>query len=608
MAETLPESLDEPVPPDNSMFQDAVDALRQGDKKRAKDIITGLLKEDQNNTTYWVWLSAAVDNTKERIYCLQTALKLDPENTTAKRGLVLLGALEPDENIQPFPMNRPRAWEEKLLLANEKPKERLGLRGMTRNPVVRLMGIVVLGVGLCAAVVFGFILPNRASVRPTNTVTPGPSPTFTFTPTLFGAAPAPTTSFVGPTPLWMLLPATYTPTPFYVITPRDPISFDQNRIARDAYAKGDWDFFIENMEFISQMEPQAADIHYYIGEAYRFKGEASNALESYNDALEIDPDFGPPYLGLARARLMQDPNVNVEYLFDEAISRDPDFGEIYLERARYFISNNDPEAAIVDLNRADQLMPESPVVHLEYANAYLALDDRENALLSAEKSYSLDITNLAVYPLLGELYIENGQYQGSIDALQLYVVYQDEDSLAFARLGQAYFELGDYETALANLNTAFSLNPNGLRRFHVYRGLVHLELNNLDDAVIELEQAFDVDESSFDVNFGLVKAYYLQEKFGSAFLKVEALMTLAETDEEIANTLYWRALIQEKRGETVDATRTWQDLLAMDEDVLTSEMRLEAEMHLKAVITPTNTPKPGTPGPRTPTRTRTPTP
>ena len=118
--------------PDDTMFQDAVDALRRGDKPRAKELITLLLKTDQNNPTYWVWLSAAVDNSKERIYCLQTALKLDPENGTAKRGLILLGALTPDESVQPFPMNCPRAWEEKLLLANEKPKER-GFEGACKE-------------------------------------------------------------------------------------------------------------------------------------------------------------------------------------------------------------------------------------------------------------------------------------------------------------------------------------------------------------------------------------------------------------------------------------------------------------------------------------------
>ena len=201
MADLFPEK------PDDGMFQDAVDALRRSDRTRAKELLTLLLKNNQNNTTYWVWMSAAVDNTKERIYCLQAALKLDPENGTAKRGLILLGALAPDETIQPFQMNRPRGWEEKLLLANEKPKEK-GLKVIARSPIVRLVSVVLIGVALCSVVVFGFILPRRTNVQPTLTNTPGPSPTFTATPTLFGATAIASPTYFGPTPLWMLLPAT----------------------------------------------------------------------------------------------------------------------------------------------------------------------------------------------------------------------------------------------------------------------------------------------------------------------------------------------------------------------------------------------------------------
>lgn len=76
----------------DTMFQDAVDALRDGDRARAKDLLTRLLQADQNNATYWVWMSGAVETAKERIYCLETALKLDPESSIAKRGLILLGA------------------------------------------------------------------------------------------------------------------------------------------------------------------------------------------------------------------------------------------------------------------------------------------------------------------------------------------------------------------------------------------------------------------------------------------------------------------------------------------------------------------------------------
>ncbi len=589
---------------DNTLFQDALEALRRGDKSRAKELLTLLLKGDQNNSTYWVWLSAAVDNTKERIYCLQTALNLDPENGTAKRGLILLGALAPDETIQPFPMNRPRAWEEKLLLANEKPKEK-GFRAVAKSPVTRLLGVMLIGAALVSAVVFGFVMPRQTTIVPTNTNTPGPSPTFTTTPTVFGATAAPTKSFVGPTPLWMLLPETYTPTAVYVNTPRAPQSIDQYRSAKAAYANGDWDAYIAAMKLIIPFEPDAADIYYSIGDAYRFKGDADNALKAYNDALKIDPNFGPPYLGLARARLLDDPNVNVEYLYDEAIARDPNFGEIYLDRARYFLTHNDPKAAIVDLDTASKLMPDSPMVYVAYADAYLALDDKRNALEAAEKAYSLDITDPLVYKTLGTLYLENGQYERAIEALNVYVIFANENDRAFSLLGQAYYGLKDYEAAVENFDKAQALNPNGMRKFYIYKGLANLELGNVDQAVDDLENAQQEDDKSFEVNLGLARAYFLQEKFGSAFVQAEILTSLAETDQQIALALYWHALSQEKRGELKAAVKDWQALLKMDKDVMTPEMRATAEEHLKAVVTPTNTSKPGT-ATRTPTVTPTP--
>ena len=601
--------------PEDIMFQEAVDALRRGDKVRAKEQLTLLLKAEQTNPTYWVWMSAAVDSAKERIYCLQTALKLDPENATAKRGLILLGALPPDENVQPFSLNRPRAWEERLLLAHELPKPK-GIRAITSNPAARLAGVVMLGVAVCAAAVFG-LMSQRNIIGPlADTITPGPSPTFTGTPTFINATAPATSTFIGPTPLWMLLPATYTPTPFYVNTPRGPQSADYNRAARDAYKKGDWDTYILNMELIAEQEPTAADVYYYIGEAYRFKKEAGNAIEACNHALEINPEFGPAYLCLARARLLQDPNAEIEQLFQFAIDRDPNYGEVYLERARYLLYHKDPEAALVDLDRANDRMPDSPEVYLAYANAYLAIDDPEQALEAAEKANELDKTSLPSYLLIGELYAANEQYEKAIEALETYTTYETEDSLAFALIGQSYFELEDYESAIEYLDKAFDLNPGGLRKFNFYRGMAHLELGNADEAATGLERAYNADEENFDINLGLARAYYLQEKFGSAFLKIEETRVRAESDEQEALVHYWRALIQEKRGEQKDAIKEWNALLDMDEDVMTEEMRADAEKHLKAMVTATNTSKPTTrtitptkpAGVKTPTPTRTPTP
>ena len=133
---------------DDVVLQEAVDALRDGNKARAREMLTELIKHDQNNVEYWVWLSGAMETPKEKVYCLQTAIKLDPENVAAKRGLTLLGVLPADENVPPFSLNRPRTWEEKLLLAHEKPKLK-GWAAVRASPVFRL-GLIVLLVGAIA--------------------------------------------------------------------------------------------------------------------------------------------------------------------------------------------------------------------------------------------------------------------------------------------------------------------------------------------------------------------------------------------------------------------------------------------------------------------------
>src|SRR5512142_2042369 len=232
---------------DDVVFQEAVEALREGKKARARELLTGLLKTDQNNATYWVWMSATVDSAKERIYCLQTALKLDPQNATAKRGLILHGALPPDETIQPFPINRPRAWEEKLLLAHEKPKPK-GWEAVKASPVARLGGFALLGVMLVGAIVFVFNQVLTQQVERLPTITPGPSPTYTLTPTSLNATGLPSTPVGTSAPLSELLAEPYTPTPLYVNTPRPPQSSDVYRSVKAAYQKGDWDAVIKGLQ------------------------------------------------------------------------------------------------------------------------------------------------------------------------------------------------------------------------------------------------------------------------------------------------------------------------------------------------------------------------
>ena len=571
----------------DTMFQDAVSALRAGDKTHAKDILTRLLKADQNNVTYWVWMSAAVETNKERIYCLQTALKFDPENASAKRGLILLGAIPPDEDVQPFPLNRVRAWEEKLLLAHEQPQSK-----GTSTPVARLAIVVVAAIlvmGLAAAGLIMLPRQNASSFfRVFNTNTAGPSPTFTLTPTFVNETSQPASTAVGHISLAAALGVFYTATPVYVNTPLSPQSEDQYNVAEAAYQKGDWPTYITNMQQIEVLEPTAPDIPYDIGEAYRLQGDFKDALDAYTLSLRIDTSFAPAYLGMARANLLRDPNTDITQLLSTALQDDPNYGEIYLERANYYLYHNQPDVALTDLNSANKRMPNSALVQLGYARAYLAQGNVDKGLAAAQKANQIDLTLLPAYLVLGQAYVANAQYVDAIKPLDTYITYDTTDGSAYALLGKSYEETGDYQDAVTASAQALSLDPTQ-RQAYLYRGLSYLELNNIDLADSDIRKAIEFFPLSFDANLGLMRVSYVEGHYGDAFLHIGSTEALAETDQQKALVLYWTGLIQEKRNDLQDAITAWQSLLAMSSKAMTSQMRNDATQHLDALTTGTPT-------------------
>ena len=150
------------------------------------------------------------------------------------------------------------------------------------------------------------------------------------------------------------------------------------------------------MRQIQQLEPQAADIPYYIGEGYRLQGDCTQATTEYNESVKVSSTFAPAYLGLARARLCLDPGADTRQLYGAAIQADPGYGEVYLDRANFYMGRKDVKAALLDLEQADHLMPDSALVQLGFAQAYLLQGDNANALEAARKANSIDLTTAAV--------------------------------------------------------------------------------------------------------------------------------------------------------------------------------------------------------------------
>jgi tetratricopeptide (TPR) repeat protein len=467
-----------------------------------------------------------------------------------------------------------------------------------------VIGLVLVGL-LVAGLILGAIFlpgmrPDRIASRPTRT--PGEAPTYTPTPTYLGATqaitstPIPTDS--GPRPLWMKLEATYTPTPLYVNTPH-AIS-ESYRVAQRYYQRQDWE---NALRYFQQVEPATADILYYIAEVYRQQGNHTEAIRAYNLVVDQFPEFAPAYLGRARASLALNPETEAGEDLDLAIQYDPYLGDGYLERATYRIGQGDLEGAANDLAQVEQLIPESPMLYLLQSRLALAAGDLEDALTAARRANELDITLLPAYLTLGQAALASEELEAAEQALATYVVYVQDNPEAWQALGRARYLLGeDLEAALLAYDQAIELDEENPRAYFD-RGLVFIDLGEGQKAINDLEAARRLGERSFELNLALGRALLVAERFEDGYLVIDNSVELAETVEQQAQLLYWRAQALEFLGRTRDALADWTALLAMDEAAFPEEWASLANRRVATLTVPTNTPT-FTPSP---TRTRTPT-
>jgi tetratricopeptide (TPR) repeat protein len=583
------------------MFQEAVQAIHQGQRARARDLLTRLLRADQRNAAYWLWMSSVVTTPKEQVYCLQSALRLDPGNQSARRGLTTLGALPPNASLKPVPPPR-RQW----VVEVQEVHEVSGVRRLLGNPVVRVMLISFAALALIGVVGFFFIrwasTPERNTAVIFPTSTPGPPPTLTFTPTPINYTPTPPTATPtfegGIPPLWLRLEATFTSTPTYVATMH--ITNEAFNNALRLYREGDLETALERMQQAAQFEPQAPDIQYFLGEIQLALDDPQKALAAYQQAIDIDPSFAPAYLGRAIARGKIDPDADVLEDLDKAIELAPDLKQAYLERVAYYMATGDFDAAREELEVLERSYPDTAQLALYRAQIHLAEGEYEEALEMAEKANRLDPSLLPTYLALGQAALLNEDYETAAEALDVYMLYEQGDPQALLLYGQTLYATGQYSETLTTMESALELDK-GLADAYYYRGLVYLEQDEGQLAINEIVLARNLDRTSFAYSLALGRALLSANRLAEARDQLTAAGRLAESDEELAQVYYYRALAIEAIGNQPAADRDWQALLGLPEEAVPGAWLRAARARL-ATPTPTRTPT------RTPTATRTPNP
>lgn len=612
----------------STMLTEAIAAARSGDRTRARELLARMLRADSSNVEYWIWMSAVVDSPRERVYCLESALRLDPTNRAALRGLVILGARQPDEAEVTAALKMPRRKFDFELkpLPQEKVEEITQVAKPEPAPIQpaeaipwRRVGTGVLGVAGLAVIVFLItkIIPminsflgsqpfGRAAQLPalsgtvTLTFEPG-TPTLTPVPAATRVMRTPIPTEFARTPLSLLVPATSTATPVLGITPH---AFEAYNSGIDELMQGDYEAALTLFDQVIDAEPDHADVHYFRGEALRLMGEFGQAIFAYDKAVTLNEDFVPAYLGRALTFAAREDDKNAILDFDRALKRDPSLARIHEELGAFYAARNQWEKLENEMLRALELDVDTPRIRIYLSESQLFQSKYEEALLNALEGSANDPTMLEGYLAVGRAYaswgvnsFETQYFESALWPLQTYIAYRPDDHRGWGALARTYAGMGEIDQAFDAANQALEINPR-FGQAYLARSIVHMERGDYELALDDVTLARRYSSVNFDMLYLTGKANYLNGDFLDAIENVTAATKAADEDPKFVNrqkkqaeTYALLALTFETNPETLeDAITYWRWLLTL-EHVRTSTWQL-AETHLAELTGegPTRTP------------------
>ena len=234
------------------------------------------------------------------------------------------------------------------------------------------------------------------------------------------------------------------------------VFYDINRGSESYFSEDFLDTVLILADKALSFDPQLSDAYSIKGDYYYEKGMGEQALLSYNNALELNPNDWSAYWGKAYL-FHYDDLVQAIDNFNQAISRH--HGPVRLSMLRSLAADY-YAAGIIDLGdsctmKAFRVSGDSVDYYLDQANKYWILGENEKALEITIKAYLKDSANIEYFNL-ASVYTNAGQFEEAVSYWDRHLELSEASGWMnlnnMHRIGYAYFMGGDKEQGTYYLN------------------------------------------------------------------------------------------------------------------------------------------------------------
>jgi len=150
----------------------------------------------------------------------------------------------------------------------------------------------------------------------------------------------------------------------------------------------------------AKTSPSSHQNHNNLGDMYARHGDYQKAIEEFQKAIELKPDYGDAYHNLANVYHQTNQDDLALENYQKALSLNPNLWQSHQNLAAIYFSQEKFELAKEELEKAIKINPENAELHTNLGIIYLKLNDKQKAKEEFEKALQINPQNQKAQQML----------------------------------------------------------------------------------------------------------------------------------------------------------------------------------------------------------------
>jgi protein O-GlcNAc transferase len=326
--------------------------------------------------------------------------------------------------------------------------------------------------------------------------------------------------------------------------------------------QGFLDAAIESYQQALRLKPDYAEAFYNLGNVLQKQGKLGAAIEFYQQALNIKPEIAEAHNNLGTIFQLEGQLDAAIESYQRALEVKPNYAQAYCNLGNVYQQQSLLDAAIRSYQQAFRLKPDYTEAYYNLGNVYQQQGLLEAAIESYQQALQLKPDYAETYHNLGNVLQKQGKLDAAVKSYQKALNIKPELSEAYNNLGTVLHQEGKLDAAIESYQRALEVKPNYAQAYYNL-GNVYQQQYKLDAAIESYQQALRLKRDYAEAYYNLGHVY--QQK-GLLDVAVESYQQALKINPDCAEAHNNLGIVLEEKGKFDAALESYQRALAIKPD------------------------------------------